>query len=112
VIRFISPPDVSDLPARFPSPFDRAAVHPIARRAAMDTMAVLQWPALAPWRLDEPGNGKMFGVLLVVAPDGTPGYLRAFSGMMAGQWVIDGWAPPAYDAAARDAVWIPGEAEL
>ena len=78
----------------------------------MDTMAVLQWPALAPWRLDEPGNGKMFGVLLVVAPDGTPGYLRAFSGMMAGQWVIDGWAPPAYDAAARDAVWIPGEAEL
>lgn len=78
----------------------------------MDTIAVLQWPAMAPWRLDEPGNGKMFGVLLVVAPDGTPGYLRAFSGMMAGQWVIDGWAPPAYDAAARDAVWIPGEAEL
>jgi len=112
VIRFILPPDVSDLPARFPSPFDRAAVHPIARRAAMDTMAVLPWPALAPWRLDEPGNGKMFGVLVVVAPDGTPGYLRAFSGMMAGQWVIDGWAPPAYDAAARDAVWIPGEAEL
>jgi len=90
VIRFISPPDVSDLPARFPSPFDRAAVHPIARRAAMDTIAVLQWPALAPWRLDEPGNGKMFGVLLVVAPDGTPCYLRAFSGMMAGQCVIDG----------------------
>jgi len=112
VIRFTSPPDVSDLPARFPSPFDRAAVHPLARRAAMDTIAVLQWPALAPWRLDEPGNGKMFGVLVVVAPDGTPGYLRAFSGMMAGQWVIDGWAPPAYDAAARDAVWIPGEAEL
>ena len=78
----------------------------------MDTMALLQLPAMAPWRLDEPGNGKMFGVLVVVAPDGTPGYLRAFSGMMAGQWVVDGWAPPAYDAAARDAVWIPGEAEL
>ena len=78
----------------------------------MDTIAVLQWPEMAPWRLDEPGNGKMFGVLVVVAPDGTPGYLRAFSGMMAGQWVVDGWAPPAYDAAARDAVWIPGEAEL
>ena len=78
----------------------------------MDTIAVLQWPEMAPWRLDEPGNGKMFGVLLVVAPDGTPGYLRAFSGMVAGQWVVDGWSPPAYDAAARDAVWIPGEAEL
>ena len=78
----------------------------------MDTVAVLQLPAMAPWRLDEPGNGKMFGVLVVVAPDGTPGYLRAFSGMVAGQWVVDGWSPPAYDAAARDAVWIPGEAEL
>ncbi len=78
----------------------------------MDTMALLQLPAMAPWRLDQAGNGKMFGVLVVVAPDGTPGYLRAFSGMMAGQWAIDGWAPPTYDAAARDAVWIPGEAEL
>jgi tRNA pseudouridine32 synthase / 23S rRNA pseudouridine746 synthase len=78
----------------------------------MDTIAVLQSPGMAPWRLDEPGNGKMFGVLVVVAPDGTPGYLRAFSGMMAGRWVIEGWAPPTYDAAARDAVWIPGEAEL
>jgi tRNA pseudouridine32 synthase/23S rRNA pseudouridine746 synthase len=78
----------------------------------MDTMELLQWPVTAPWRLDEPGNGKMFGVLVVLAPDGTVGYLRAFSGMMAGLWTIDGWAPPAYDAAARDLVWIPGEAEL
>ena len=112
VIRFSSPPDASALPERFPSPFDRAAVHPLAHQAALETMAMLQLAEVAPWRLDEPGNGKMFGVLVVVAPDGTAGYLRAFSGMMAGQWTIDGWAPPTYDAAARDAVWIPGEAEL
>lgn len=54
----------------------------------------------------------MIGVLVVEAPDGTVGYLRAFSGMMAGGWTIEGWAPPAYDVAARDAVWIPGEAAL
>jgi tRNA pseudouridine32 synthase/23S rRNA pseudouridine746 synthase len=87
-------------------------VHPLARRAALDTMDALQGPALASWRLDQPGQGKMIGVLVVEAPDGTVGYLRAFSGMMAGLWTIEGWAPPAYDVAARDAVWIPGEAEL
>lgn len=75
-------------------------------------MDALQGPALASWRLDQPGQGKMIGVLVVEAPDGTVGYLRAFSGMMAGRWTIEGWAPPAYDVAARDAVWIPGEAEL
>ncbi|WP_309669153.1 RluA family pseudouridine synthase [Gemmatimonas sp.] len=112
MIRFTSPPDASDLPARFPSPFDRAAVHPLARRAAMETMDLLQLPAMAPWRLDQPGNGKMFGVLVVAASDGTVGYLRGFSGMVAGTWTIEGWAPPTYDGAARDAVWIPGEAEL
>ena len=112
MIRFTPPTDVGDIPARFPSPFDRAAIHPLARRAAMETMQLLQLPAMAHWRLDHPGNGKMFGVLAVAAPDGTPGYLRGFSGMVAGQWAIEGWAPPAYDVAARDVVWIPGEAEL
>ncbi len=28
----------------------------------------------------------MFGVLVVEAPDGTVGYLRAFSGMLDGRW--------------------------
>ena len=78
----------------------------------METMDLLQLPAMAPWRLDQPGNGKMFGVLVVAASDGTVGYLRGFSGMVAGMWTIEGWAPPTYDEAARDAVWIPGEAEL
>ena len=54
----------------------------------------------------------MFGVLVIAASDGTVGYLRGFSGMIAGQWTVEGWAPPAFDVDARDAVWIPGEAEL
>jgi tRNA pseudouridine32 synthase/23S rRNA pseudouridine746 synthase len=112
VIRFVPAPEAHERPSRFPSPFDRAAVHPLAHRAAQETIAVLQSADTHAWALDEPGNGKMFGVLVVSAPDGTLGYLRAFSGMVDARWHIAGWAPPAFDVAARDAVWIPGEAEL
>jgi tRNA pseudouridine32 synthase / 23S rRNA pseudouridine746 synthase len=103
---------LADLPARFPSPFDRGAVHPLARQAALDTQVVLQSPAADAWHLHEPGNGKMFGVLVVQRADGVIGYLRAFSGMLGGAWDVAGWAPPVFDRAARDAFWIAGEAEL
>ncbi|MCC7055205.1 MAG: RluA family pseudouridine synthase [Gemmatimonadaceae bacterium] len=112
MIRFTPAPSPADVPARFPSPFDRAAVHPLARRAAQETMAQLASPAAAQWQLDAPGNGKMFGVLVVQARDGAAGYLRAFSGMLAGQWHHEGWAPPAFDAAERDAIWVAGDAEM
>jgi tRNA pseudouridine32 synthase/23S rRNA pseudouridine746 synthase len=105
-------PDASARPSRFPSPFDASAVHPLARRAACEVMESLQSPATAAWRLHDEGNGKMFGVLVVAAPDGTLGYLRGFSGMVDGRWDIDGWAPPTFDASVRDAVWVPGEAEM
>src|SRR4051812_42017699 len=54
-----------------------------------------------------PREGKMFGVLAVPG-----GYLRAFSGMLAGTWLVEGFAPPLFDLAARDAFWLHGEAEL
>jgi tRNA pseudouridine32 synthase / 23S rRNA pseudouridine746 synthase len=112
VISFATAPDAAAIPTRFPSPFDRAAVHPLARRAALETLELLRSHTAASWRLDEPGGGKMFGVLVVQARDGSVGYLRAFSGMLDGRWEIDGWAPPAFDADARDAIWIPGETEM
>lgn len=112
MITFAPTPTATDLPTRFPSPFDRSAVAPIARRAAQDLLATLTSDDGAPFGLELPGGGKMFGVLVVEAPDGTIGYLRAFSGMLDGRWDIAGWAPPAFDAAARDAVWIDGEAAL
>ncbi len=68
--------------------------------------------AAAEWRLDAPGNGKMFGVLVVQAPDGSLGYLRAFSGMLQGAWDVPGWSPPVFDRHARDAVWVAGDAEM
>jgi len=112
VIHFYPAPTPAEVPERFPSPFDRAAVHPLARRAATELIELLQTRAAAAWGLEEAGGGKMFGVLIVAAPDGTLGYLRGFSGMLAGEWVLDGWVPPVFDAAARDVIWIPGEAEM
>ncbi len=97
---------------RFPTPFDRSAVHPLARRAAMELIDTLQSHHAHAWRLHDPGNGKMFGVLVVAAPDGSVGYLRGFSGMVDGQWEIDGWVPPTFDRSVRDKVWIPGETEM
>ncbi|MCC6245951.1 MAG: RluA family pseudouridine synthase [Gemmatimonadaceae bacterium] len=112
MIPFSPAPDSSDWPTRFPTPFDRKALHPLARRAAMELVESLQSPHARAWRLDEPGNGKMFGVLVVSAPDGTIGYLRGFSGMINGAWDTDGWVPAAFDREARDRVWIPGEQEM
>ena len=54
----------------------------------------------------------MFGVLVVATPDGRIGFLRAFSGMLDGSWHRDGFVPPAFDVAARDAFWPAAEAAL
>jgi len=90
------------LPARMPSPF--GAPHALAVRAAQLVRAEVG--ALGLER-----DGKMFGVL-VVRDGARVGFLRAFSGMIGGQWQLPGFAPPVFDRAARDAFWIAGEREL
>jgi tRNA pseudouridine32 synthase/23S rRNA pseudouridine746 synthase len=90
-----------DLPEKMPSPFGEPCA--LARRAAERMVAEL------PDALRR--EGKMFGVLVV--RDGERiGFLRAFSGMVDGRWLVDGFVPPTFDLAARDAFWISGEAEL
>ncbi|HSN25807.1 MAG TPA: RluA family pseudouridine synthase [Kofleriaceae bacterium] len=79
-----------------PSPF--GPPHDAAVAAARELMR----------RLPVPREGKMFGVLVV--DDGA--VLAAFSGMLDGRWHTDGFVPPAFDSAARDAFWPAGEAEL
>ena len=112
--------NTSPLPARFPSPF-AVPPHPIARHAAEFLVADLRAGRLGvdARHLDAPASdtdpsagGKMFGVLVVRAPDGRLGYLRAFSGMLAGAWSVPGFVPPLFDTAARDAMWPAGQAAL
>ncbi|WP_427162876.1 pseudouridine synthase [Aliinostoc sp. HNIBRCY26] len=39
-------------------------------------------------------EGKMYGVLLVESPTGEQQVLKAFSGLLNGESVVDGWVPP------------------
>src|SRR4051812_23282761 len=107
LVRYFEP-QPSSVPARFASPFGDGTPHPLARRAA-DELAVRLRGLTC---LDTPGGGKMFGVLVIAAPDGRIGYLAGFSGMLDGAWRVDGFVPPLYDAAARDAIWPAGQRAL
>lgn len=42
-------------------------------------------------------RGKMFGVLVCRASDGSQQILKAFSGQYNGIWEVKGWAPPLFD---------------
>jgi tRNA pseudouridine32 synthase/23S rRNA pseudouridine746 synthase len=110
IVPLASPPPA---PARFPSPFDPEPV-PLARAAADELMALLRAgiPGVDMATLAAPGGGKMFGVLVVADEAGRIGTLRAFSGMLDGRWFVDGFAPPLFDPARRDAFWPAAEAEL
>ncbi len=117
VVTYFEPqPRPDALPARFADPFLQGPLHPLALRAAEELKRWLREGTLpgglSTRVLDEPGRGMMFGVLVVEAPDGRVGYLRGFSGMLAGRWHVDGFVPPLFDTRARDAVWPAGEAEL
>lgn len=82
-----------DLPASFTYPFCYAP-HPLCIAAANEVQHYLseqtQWQA-------ELEAGKMFGVLVVKTPDGTVGYLAAFSGILAGSNRHPFFVPPVYD---------------
>jgi tRNA pseudouridine32 synthase / 23S rRNA pseudouridine746 synthase len=116
VTYFEPPPPPDALPGRLASPFAPGPPHPLARRAAEALQERLRGGDLARSLrladLEEPGRGKMFGVLAVSAPDGRIGYLCGFSGMLDGRWHIEGFAPPLFDVAAREAFWPAGEAGL
>jgi tRNA pseudouridine32 synthase/23S rRNA pseudouridine746 synthase len=107
------PPTEAELPARLNSPFDVEAPHALVARAARAVMDELGDGELAPGvstdLLHGPTGGKMFGVLLVRAPDGRVGFLKAFSGQLNQSWDVAGWVPPVFDRAARQGVEPAGE---
>ncbi len=107
-------PAPHDVPGSFPSPFDESGPSALARRAAELLQAELRVGHLAPGlpsaALHGPEGGKMFGVLVVREPGGRIGFLRAFSGMLAGRWDVPGFVPPLFDRETRARLEPEGEA--
>ncbi|MCP3164728.1 RluA family pseudouridine synthase [Myxococcus qinghaiensis] len=100
----------------FPSPFDELGPSALARQAAEVLQAELRSGHVAPdvptSLLENPEGGKMFGVLVVRLPEGRVGFLRAFSGMLAGRWDVEGFVPPLFDREARARLEPTGEATV
>src|SRR5690606_7223492 len=94
-----------ELPQRFNFPFYYEP-HPLCLEAA----AHLQQYLRESLRGQE--NGKMFGVLLVQDEHGRLGYLRAFSGKLAGTNQWPGFVPPIFDLLNPDGFYRKGEAEI
>lgn len=57
-------------------------------------------------------GGKMLGVLIVKDPAGKIGFIKGFSGLIAGSNHIDGFVPPVYDITDPEGFFKKGEAEL
>ncbi len=115
MVRWLDPqPANTELPERFPSPFDDIAPHALAQQCAATVMAELKTGFLAPGvsttSLYGDGGGKMFGVLVVRDARGRVGFLKALSGQFERAWFVDGFVAPVFDVARREA--IEPEAEV
>lgn len=105
------------LPERFTFPFHYVP-HPLALRAVEQLQALLQ--TQTDWAYDfgieaaaaVGAQGKMFGVLVVEAPDGQLGFLAAFSGKLADSNHLPGFVPPVYDVLDAAGFYKAGEKEV
>jgi tRNA pseudouridine32 synthase / 23S rRNA pseudouridine746 synthase len=109
LVAWLAPqPPQSALPDAMPSPFDDTPPHPLAATAALELQRTLASGVVAPGIptsvLHRPEGGKMFGVLLVRDARGRVGTLKAFSGQLAGTWLLPGFVPPVFDPKARELV--------
>ncbi|HHJ81298.1 MAG TPA: RluA family pseudouridine synthase [Candidatus Tenderia electrophaga] len=111
ITAFAITPQENELPTIFPSPFS-ATPHAIARRAAVQLQSQLTSQTAWQHDFDSVDGGKMFAVLVVKDGNDRLGFIAAFSGMLAGQWQLPGFAPPVFDQAERQAFLPAGEAEL
>lgn len=91
--RFARDVQPGELPSRFNNPFyyspHRLCV--IAAGAVRDILSCNAHVAA------EVAKGKMFGVLVVQDTQGLVGFLAAFSGLLCGTNMLDGFVPPVYD---------------
>ncbi|MDX8388708.1 MAG: pseudouridine synthase [Ghiorsea sp.] len=109
---FPSEPAANDTPNVMPSPFSDIP-HPLAKQACELLQQRLTEHSFSnTYDFFTPDSGKMFGVLIVQDKQGKIGFLSAFSGMMRGEWLIEGFVAPAFDLAAQNIFLPEGKAEL
>jgi tRNA pseudouridine32 synthase/23S rRNA pseudouridine746 synthase len=112
LIQYFSPqPPECDRPVRLRNPVENDP-HPLAILASQQLMQRLQMNVQLSGPLFNPGDGKMFGVLVVEDVTGKAGYVSAFSGMLNQQWLVDGFVPPVFDMQAQKTFLNAGESEL
>lgn len=96
------------MPDKFTYPFHYVP-HPLCILAAQEVQTYLCRQTR--WQ-EELQQGKMFGVLVVRTPDGTIGYLAAFSGNLAHSNVHDYFVPPVYDLLRPDGFFKQEEEQI
>lgn len=99
--------DISGIqpPERFNNPYHYTP-HPLCVIAAAEVRrSVMADDVLR----GEVALGKMFGVLVVAAGDGTVGYLAAYSGLLGGSNSQPGFVPAVYDMLSPDGDFKRGE---
>ena len=97
-----------EIPHRFNNPFYYSP-HPLCLMAADEVRAVLKNDNQL---FDEACKGKMFGVLVVKNQQGEVGFLMAFSGLLFGRNLFEGFVPPVYDMQAPDGYFKQEEARI
>lgn len=96
------------MPDKFTYPFHYVP-HPLCILAAQEVQTYLRRQTRWQEKLQQ---GKMFGVLVVRTPDGTIGYLAAFSGNLAHSNVHDYFVPPVYDLLRPDGFFKQEEEQI
>ncbi len=105
------------LPEKFTYPFNYEP-HPLCIMAAQELQQHLK--TQKEWNHDfgidhfvEGSNvGKMFGIMIIKDYDGKIGYLRAFSGKLAGTNNLPGFVPPIYDLLDKNGFFKIEENEI
>lgn len=109
--------DVSHLsaPKNFTFPFYYTP-HSLALQAAQEMQSTIEDIPQEVYNFglhtSSKGMGKMFGVLVVDKPDGTRGYLAAFSGKVGEQSHFKPFVPPVFNRLTQESFYLNGEAIL
>ncbi|MBU0665161.1 MAG: hypothetical protein KJ990_11540 [Proteobacteria bacterium] len=69
-------------------------------------------PQLTTATLFGEARGKMLGIMVCRAADGSERLLRAFSGQYNGIWEVAGWAPPLFNVTAYTSIYVEFEPRI